>query len=222
MQIMKRMNYVWLLFLLFCSVSVVKAQMLKVESGMSFSKLRTTGLENGQLFNKSVKPFQGSIGIEYWNKKYFYLSSSVGYIRMGGNEEVYQYDGPDPTNVSFVDHKYFIDYLTINTLFNLKRSVHRFTYYLGVGPRIDVKMGMKEIGIGSMEYVDGQHPEVNSVVLGLKCELGVWYALDNRFRLGANLGYLPSFIKAWTSPVISDIKMTTQAFTLGLTLGYVL
>ncbi|MCD8267121.1 MAG: PorT family protein [Parabacteroides sp.] len=219
---MKKRNCVWLLCIIQGFVAVMNAQVLKVEGGMAFSNLRTSGLERNQLFNKFVIPFQGSIGIEYLDKKNFNLSSSIGYLRMGGKEKIYQYNGPDPANASLVDQKYFIDYLTINTLFNLKRSVHRLTYYLGVGPRVDFKTGVREAGVESMEYIDGKQPEVNSAVFGLKCEAGIWYALDDRFRLGANIGYLPSFTKAWISPVVSDITMATRAFTLGLTLGYAL
>lgn len=219
---MKKKNYVWLVCVLLCSATVMNAQVLKVESGMAFSMLKTSGLEKDQIFDKSVKPFQCSVGIEYLDKKLFNLSSSIGYLRMGGKNKTYQYNGPDPMDALLVDHKYFIDYLTINTLFNLKRSVRRFTYYLGAGPRIDIKIGEKETGIESMEYVDGQQPKVNTAVFGLKCELGAWYALDNHFRLGANVSYLPSFTKAWTSPVAPDVTMTTRSFTLGVSLGYVL
>lgn len=123
---------------------------------------------------------------------------------------------------SKINYKYFIDYLTVNTLFNAKHSVRRATYYIGAGPRLDFKVGSKETEFEDVEYINGGKPDINSVVFGLKCEAGVWYKLDDRFRLGANVSYLPSFTKAWTSPVAPDVTMTTRLFTLGVSLGYVL
>lgn len=189
---------------------------------MAFSKLRTKGLNGGQIFDKSVKPFQMSVGLEYWDKEHFNLSSSIGYLRTGGRNKVVIGDEDGGILDPDFKHKYFVDYLTVNTLFNIKQTNHRQTYYFGIGPRLDFKVGSKDNSSKGVEYVNGKMPELNTVVFGLKCEAGIWFDLDDHFRLGANVSYLPSFTKAWTSPVAPDVTMTTRSFTLGVSLGYVL
>lgn len=219
---MKKKSCVWLVVLLLGFVATASAQMLKVEGGMAFSKLRTKGLNGGQIFDKSVKPFQMSVGLEYWDKEHFNLSSSIGYLRTGGRNKVVIGDEDGGILDPDFKHKYFVDYLTVNTLFNIKQTNHRQTYYFGIGPRLDFKVGSKDNSSKGIEYVDGKMPELNTVVFGLKCEAGIWFDLDDYFRLGANISYLPSFTKAWTSPVAPDVTMTTRSFTLGVSLGYVL
>ena len=219
---MKKKSCVWLVVLLLGVVTTTNAQMLKVEGGMAFSKLKTKGLNGDQIFDKSVKPFQMSVGLEYWDREHFNLSSSVGYLRTGGRNKVIIGDNDGGVLDPNFKHKYFVDYLTVNTLFNIKRKDGRQTYYLGIGPRLDLKVGSKDNSSESIEYVDGKMPELNTIVFGLKCEAGIWFDLDDHFRLGANVSYLPSFTKAWTSPVAPDVTMTTRSVTLGVSLGYVL
>lgn len=219
---MKNKSCVWLVVLLVLSAVTAKGQMLKVDAGMAFSKLKTSGLKNIQLFDKSVKPFQMSVGLEYMEREHFNLSSSIGYLRTGGKNEVILDPLTGENTASTIDYKYFIDYLTVNTLFHIKQSVRRETYYFGLGPRLDFRVGGKETKLGGVEYINGHKPKMNAIVLGLKCEAGFWYTLDDHFRLGANVSYLPSFTKAWTSPAVPDVTMTTRTFTVGVSLGYML
>lgn len=219
---MKNKSSVWLVVLLFLFVATANGQMLKVEGGMAFSKLRTQGLNGNQFFDKSVKPFQMSVGVEYLDKEHFNLSSSIGYFRTGGKDEIIMAGGDGEILNSNFEYKYLIDYLTVNTLFNIRKTDNRTTYYIGVGPRLDFKLGSSKNVNQDLENADELMPEVNTVIFGLKCEAGFWYDLSDKFRIGANVGYLPSFTKAWTSPVASDVTMTTRSFTLGVSLGYVL
>lgn len=210
---MKNKCCVWLVVLLFMFVATANAQMVRIDGGVAFSKLKTKGLDGNQILDKSVKPFQMSLGLEYLEREYFNLSSSVGYLRAGGRSDI-----PVVSSIGqqMVDYKCFIDYLTVNTLFNIKRSVRRETYYVGIGPRLDFKLDAKETEVYGVHYANGNKP----VVFGLKCEAGFWYDLDDHFCLGANVGYLPSFTKTWTSPVNPDVTMATRSFTLGVSLGY--
>lgn len=219
---MKNKSSVWLVVMLFLFVATANGQMLKVEGGMAFSKLRTQGLDGNQLFDKSIKPFQMSVGVEYLEKEHFNLSSSIGYLRTGGKNKVIIAGGDGGILNSNFNYKYFIDYLTVNTLFNIKQINNRTIYYIGIGPRLDFKLGSRENIYEDMDYLEGKRPELNTVIFGLKCEVGFWYDLGDKFRLGANVAYLPSFTKAWTSPVAPDVTMTTRSFNLGVSLGYIL
>lgn len=219
---MKNKSSVWLVVVLFLFVARANGQMLKVEGGMAFSKLRTQGLNEIQFFDKSVKPFQMSVGVEYLDKEHFNLSSSIGYLRTGGKDKIIITGGGGEILNSNFEYKYLIDYLIVNTLFNIRKTDNRTTYYIGVGPRLDFKLGSSKNVNQDLENSDELMPELNKVIFGLKCEAGIWYDLDDKFRIGANVGYLPSFTKAWTSPVAPDVTMTTRSFTLGISLGYVL
>lgn len=217
---MRNRSCVWLIALL-CTISAAThGQVLKVEGGVAFSKLKPQGLKDVQLFDKSVAPFHMSVGLEYLDREHFNLSSSIGYLRTGGKDEIIV--NAVTGEGSTFDYKYFIDYITVNTLFHIKSTIRRETYYIGVGPRLDFKIGSKETELGGKEVINSENPKMNAVVFGLKCEAGFWYALTDRMRLGINVSYLPSFTNAWTSPAVSDVGMRSRTFTLGAVLGYVL
>ena len=57
-------------------------------------------------------------------------------------------------------------------------------------------------------------PAVNRIIVGLKCETGVNYNFD-RYLLGLNVSYLPSFIKPNKDFIAHD-----RTFTVGILLGY--
>lgn len=221
---MKGKSWMWMVCLLVGFTSVVDAQMIKVEGGAAFSRLKTRGLEGSQVFDKAVRPFQLSVGLEYCEKDWFNLSSSVGYLRGGGRYDVPYYEEAGIQH-SKIEVRDYIDYITINTVFNVKRSVRRETYYVGVGPRVDFRVGTAESLTGtSLDELGLEETDLdtNPIVLGLKCEVGFWYTITDHFRLGANFSYLPSFTNAFSSPVASDVRFYSQTFTLGLSLGYVL
>ena len=57
-------------------------------------------------------------------------------------------------------------------------------------------------------------PAVNRIIVGLKCETGVNYNFD-RYLLGLNVSYLPSFIKPNKDFIAHD-----RTFSVGILLGY--
>lgn len=211
---MKKKYYVGLVCLLLCLSPAMKGQVIRLDGGVAFSKLMSRGVKGFDQYDRKVMPFQMSVGVEYLDKELFNLSSSVGYIRKGGKSKIYEtIDAVEPT--VYAD---YLDYVTMNTLFVLKRSVRRETYYVGGGPRLDVKVGYHP-GLPIDE--DLSMNKFRPLVFGLKCELGFWYDLTDRYRLGVNFSYLPSFTKTW-KPVADDaaIKLGDRTFTLGLSLGY--
>lgn len=122
----------------------------------------------------------------------------------------------------------YIDYLTVNTLFNIKASIRRETYYVGVGPRLDFNMGNHTVADGPVEDLDligmkgGQ-----AVVFGLKCEAGFWYDLSERYRVGANLwlganSALQSFRTSYNinNPLLWLILIVVTAGIIAATIGY--
>lgn len=212
---MKKKSCVWLVCILLCVSAGMKGQVIRVDGGVAFSKLKVRGIPINSFYDDAVRPFQMSVGLEYCENDLYNLSSSIGYLRKGGSMKVYE-------NIvgAYSIYKDYIDYLTVNTLFNLKRSVRRETYYIGVGPRLDFKLGTSN-NLEANDMAITAIQDARAVVFGLKCELGFWYDLNEHYRIGANFSYLPSFTKTWVSPAEdSKMKMGDRTFTLGLSLGY--
>ena len=112
--------------------------------------------------------------------------------------------------------KYMFDYITLNTTFRVKTlSDSGWNFYAGVGPRVDVNV-KRHISLGDMDslFPEQTASAVNRIIVGLKCETGVNYNFD-RYLLGLNVSYLPSFIKPNKDFIAHD-----RTFTVGILLGY--
>lgn len=226
---MKIKSWMWVACLLLCVSVLADAQMVKVEGGVAFSKLKSKGMVGGiQYYDKSIVPFQMSVGLEYLDRDRYNLSSSIGFYRAGGRMDIPYYT-EESTGASQANGKIIVrdyaNYITINTVFNIKHSVRRATYYIGVGPRIDIGLSTSESikGMSEKDEAAMEKPDWDmKPVIGLKCVAGFWYSLDEHFRLGASFSYLPSFTKTWASPIDSGFKFYNRSFTLGAAVGYVL
>lgn len=201
---MKMKSCVWLVCVLLCMPMVMEGQVIRVDGGAAFSTIRT----KGEALGDGVRPFQMSVGMEYCDKGLFNLTSSIGYLRKGMKMEIMENVGDIPSKASD-----YMDYLTVNTLFNIKGSIRRETYYVGVGPRLDFRVGTHHKVSGQADESDWAIKNTQAVVFGLKCEAGFWYDLSERYRVGANFAYLPSFTNTWG-------ELKDRTFTVGLSLGY--
>ena len=189
---MKIKSCAWLVCLILCLPIMMKAQVLKIENGIAFSSLVNEGED---LFDKSLSSYQMSIGLDYLDQGWYALSSNVGYLRKGGSFDFYEATDPG-LNMLKRNMKYMFDYITLNTTFRVKTfSDSGWNFYAGVGPRVDVNV-KRHISLGDMDslFPEQTAPAVNRIIVGLKCETGVNYNFD-RYLLGLNVSYLPSFIK---------------------------
>ena len=159
--------------------------------------------------------YQMSIGLDYLDQGWYALSSNVGYLRKGGSFDFYEATDPG-LNMLKRNMKYMFDYITLNTTFRVKTlSDSGWNFYAGVGPRVDVNV-KRHISLGDMDslFPEQTAPAVNRIIVGLKCETGVNYNFD-RYLLGLNVSYLPSFIKPNKDFIAHD-----RTFTVGILLGY--
>lgn len=212
---MKTKGCVWLIGLLLCFVWTGKAQVIKLEGGVALAGMVNRGTD---MYEKLLVPFQVSAGIDYMDRGWYELSSSIGYLRKGGTDDVSIMD--DAQNyLGDARLKLKLDYLTVNTTFRIKKtSQDKYTLYAGIGPRVDFALKGRA---GTNSKLDnlagyGKVSNLRTVIVGLKCEAGINYKID-RYILGANFSYLPSFMKPVTYDFLRD-----RTFTLGLVLGYVL
>lgn len=209
---MKKKNCVWLLCLLFCLSSAMNGQTIRVENGISVSSLRKSA------FEKKVYPYQVSVGYEYADKGWFNLSSGIGYIKKGGKDRIPLY--PDFGNPIPILTKANIHYLTLNTVFNMKKSYNSgLTLFAGAGPRLDVRLKDSFTAWAEEGGPEGFSREdagtFRNVVLGLKCVLGFYQQLG-RIPVGFQFAYLPNISKM----AKKDYGCHDRTFTLGLTFGF--
>lgn len=211
---MKKRSFVWIVLLL-NSIGLTKAQVIKIENGLAFSKVT-------KVFDKFIIPYQGSIGIDYMDRGWYNLSSQLGYIRKGGSAEVTVNKAETGGVPSIKDMDYKFDYLTFNTTFRVKReTIYNNTLYAGIGPRIDYFLHRNYTLATPEEIINQIMPDANKVIIGLKCEAGLDYQFD-RFLVGLNISYLPSFTKMQKQPKDGIFAYRDLTFTAGIVLGYVL
>lgn len=179
------------LFVLILIVGQTKAQTIRMDNGVSFSSIRDN------VFQEKIYPYHFSFGLDYLNKKFFYLSSDIGYVRKGGQfiasvvEE--GNDGVFKTDV-------YLDYITVNTLANVKYDfTNKIAGYIGIGPRIDFKLHRKYVSEDKELYqvFSENAPDVKKISAGLKCKMGINCRLSSRFWAGIYFSYLPSFTKVF-------------------------
>jgi hypothetical protein len=114
------------------------AQLLNLQFGPSFSKLdsRIGRMPTTFLDQTRIDP-SVFIGVEYLEKRYWSISSNIGYVRKGGKEPWANVDSSGNVISTSTASETF-DYLSVNTLFNFKFPIkERWTPYVSVGPRID-------------------------------------------------------------------------------------
>jgi len=180
---------------------------IKIENGVSIGTLH--GVQ--YLFDKAITPYQATIGIDYLDGGWYNLSSSAGFLRKGGSFEID--NSKEDGTLERLDIKTYLDYITVNTTFRVKKtSANNYSLYAGVGPRLDFKINNNEI---STIYLSTDY-KYRNIIPGLKCELGVDYMME-RYRIGLNFAYLPSFVKP-----IKDSPLRDRVFTVGVILGYVI
>lgn len=155
------------------------------------------------------------VGAEYYEKKNFNLSSSIGILNVGG-------EGTHPIiNISgeVVGDRYQIaklSYLSINTLANLKHTIgEKFTPFICAGPHIDMLVhkneDMNRLGDGLNKYNYG-------LILGGGIKLGL-----PDVQVGFRADYYLNFNKIAELPVhqgSGGSNISLNAFTVNLMVCY--
>lgn len=207
---MKKSRILWIILLL-CNIGLTKAQVLKLENGFAISSTKIPHTD----YNKNIYPYQVSIGLDYMDRGWYDLSSSVGYLRKGSKDIIHV---PSVIGIDAYPFTYNFDYITLNTTFRIKKTTHdHFTFYAGAGPRADIRLDSRLKGPGAQFFFPSdQDFEGRSLIIGLKTEVGIYYQFS-RYQLGVNFSYLPSFNRP-----LGQGGMKERTFTGGVVLGYVL
>lgn len=214
---MKRLT-LFILSLTFTSLAF--GQTIKFQAGTTISKMNweLKGVKVDPFYPETLVSYSVLAGIDYLEKKYFNLSSNLGFLRKGGKGEMVLTDENGvPTGEKIIE-KPALDYLSINTLFEIKYPIKEtFVPFIGAGPRIDYI-------INSSYHFDGlkEIDELNNVAAGLILGGGLKYELE-KLQFGLRADYYLDFTKIadwYIEETMVEGVIEINAFTINLTFGY--
>lgn len=185
--------------------NAVSAQVIKVNGGLSLSSL---DLKNYPDYNDNLSHIFVSAGLDYWDHKYWYLSSEVGYLKKGGKETfLVRQSMIDPGTSMDINNGWNI--LQINTTFRGKIPIaSSHTLILGAGPAFDFIMGH-----------DKREFSPNKVSFGLKLDAGYETMINERFKLGLIYSFNRSLTPFGKSAMFSE-KGYNQTSLISAVVGY--
>lgn len=190
----------------------LSAQVVKLDVGTTFSSMQDdTPTHN---FTKTLVGNSLTLGVDWLENNWYYLSSELGYMSTGGVDRIDIIEGTG-LPIEEIDWRMQRHNIHFNTTFRAKLGGKKFHAYLGVGPKLDipVKTTMNQ----DLDDVDNISFIKNEVMFGLKAEVGVAYNF-NDVRVGLNFAYLPDLTRQ-----ASFLNQTTRndIFKLGISVGYI-
>jgi|WetSurMetagenome_2_1015567.scaffolds.fasta_scaffold71531_2 hypothetical protein len=192
--------------LAFYSTCFINAQTIKWSNGLSVSSLQMDS--RNKILDENISRFTTFLGLDYFDKKYFSMSSEVGLITLGGNEKDTQ------LNLESLKKPEEWLYLQVNTTFRAKALINDKTYgYAGIGPRINF---LTENGSFKDSFFDDTY-KMKKIDFGAKIEVGINHSLNENYIIGFNINYMPSFSKSGISPLGT---IYNKDFTFCISLGY--
>lgn len=185
-------KFVLLVILIGCSPNRLFSQMIYLENGFALTS-------TGGISPKETK-YQVALGLDYFSHKYCFLSSGISYMKKGN--DLFLLDAENMTASQKIKNRYFSAY----TVFNIKKEFSFFDVYVGVGPRVDIRIKDKDIAY--------EKQIVQPFLWGLKCDVGI-NCFFNNWIIGAKFSYLPTFINMYKNESVKD-----RTITLGMSIGY--
>lgn len=164
----------------------LKAQIIHVENGINISRFAKGELP---IFTSPIRNYTSSIGIDYLEHKYWFLTSDCSFFQRGGEErDVYDENGKE---LIFKESK---KYLSLGTSVNAKYTFQNVRVFIGVGPRIDLLLentGMNNIVFSPNEF--------KRVCWGIKPRVGIYNKFKSNIVVGLNAASIIDF-----SPIMSS------------------
>jgi len=145
------------------------------------------------------------VGIDCFEKKWFHLSSQIGYLQIGGRQ-TNPFLSEEFRNVEEVSN-----FIHLNTIFraHLKNSSGKI--FVGVGPYLNVLINNDTFDSSLFEGFTYQRLQ-----LGSRAEFGINHDINN-FRVGV----LNSYMLGLSSIASTEfMKINADVISVTLTLGY--
>ena len=193
-------------------------QIVKVQGGTSISKLdwNLDGFYWG-LFDETLIGYSLFAGIDYFDKQYFNLSSNIGVVRKGGEEE-FQFTDQLGLPAQTLIEKATLDYLSINTTIDFKYRIKETIFpYISFGPRFDYLLNSNK-HFDALNELD----ILKNTSIGLILGGGLKYEISN-LQFGLRADYYLDFTKVadWTVENSGNVgKISVNTFTINLSIGY--
>ena len=181
------MKTILLLLFLVCGTFVSRAQHFKLEHGPVISEY--DNVNNWEIWYGMAPSHAVQLGMDYLERRWFYLSTRLGYARLGGAEYNPFLDiGP---------RKDLQSYLLSSTSFRAVRTDNRISVFLGLGPYWNVLLSDGRIKEGTMHGV--LQAKSHGGALG---ELG-FYSDIKKLRLGMSAEYRYSLTPAGSNELVN-------------------
>lgn len=195
--IMSKKAVLMILFLLISKVLI--AQHLKLDNSILVTSY--TNNKDLPILHDKLSVHSISLGADYLDKKWFYLSSQLGYFKIGGKENYYEIE---PQKSS---------YIHLNTTFRIYKEYTDLVFFIGAGPYLNILTGSKKF-----ETLDYRDYYDKKTYVGGKGEIGVTCDI-NRFRIGIIGNYMLS-----VTPTASSTGLNLKNNNLGgsISIGYLL
>lgn len=206
------MKRIALLVVIALAALSLSAQVVKLDVGTTFSSMQDdTPTHN---FTKTLVGNSLTLGVDWLENSWYYLSSEVGYMTTGGVDRIDIIEGTG-LPIEEIDWRMQRHNIHFNTTFRAKLGGKKFHAYLGVGPKLDIPV--KTTMNHDLDDVDNVSFIKNEVMFGLKAEVGVAYNF-NDVRVGFNFAYLPDLTRQ-----TSFLNQTTRnnIFKVGISVGYI-
>lgn len=177
------------LILLFLMVSpfISTGQNVQFAVGASVSKLDWQFNYNAQEFERFyLAPITGlaaDLNVEYFEKRWFSLSSNIGYFQSGGeisSDEVHN-------NWVINETKNSANNFSVGTNFNVIPINKTIQVMAGIGPRLDFLIPTKNTAMSVQD-------QLRKLQFGITGDLGLYYKFD-KIKVGLNASYLKRFGK---------------------------
>ncbi|HTJ11024.1 MAG TPA: outer membrane beta-barrel protein [Dinghuibacter sp.] len=182
----------------------ISAQTLNVEAGVSISKLQDSFTR--EFYSQHITTPTFGLGLQYFERKYFDLSTNVAYLRKGGHEPyAYNDASGQPRGADFT-----LDYVSVNTLAEPKIPLDKHLgLFISVGPRLDFLAGHQDSNV-----VFHAQP-LQKTAFGLTLGGGFHYTIS-RLRFTGQADYLSNSTHIYTNGTTTVYDRTiTITFSAG-------
>ena len=206
-------------FLLLLNLALCGQKTITLQAGVSLSKLNWyNSMSDGLGYEETLTGFNAALGIEYPDREYFFFSTKLGFIQKGGKDHVKVINNSEnETGTMKVITR--LNYIILNTTANFKYPFKGVIIpYIFIGPQLGYLISYWE-NVSSIQQFDN-YGLVEKIRFGMIAGGGIKTKI-NKWEFGTVLTYDYGFFKLVDSTLgWGDNKMTDNAFTLNLQIGY--
>ncbi|GAB3911510.1 hypothetical protein GCM10028803_53130 [Larkinella knui] len=197
----RRILFVALLFI----ANHVLGQHIKVDNGVVISTF-TNKKDLPILSSNKIKDYSFLLGFDYLEKRWFYLSSQIGYLKTGGRQVNPLLTGE---NEDITESR---SYIHTNTTFRGYVKSSGLMIFAGVGPYLNILTGPSNFESSLYK----PYYNFKKYNVGARAEIGINKDI-NRFRFGIIGSYMRDLSPSASSEFLS---LYNNSFSGSLTIGY--